>query len=151
MKQPSRTSPAKRRRTPLASIPKLSSSLVPNSSTFFVRPLTDRFLKSIIDPEDCVSAACRCNMNFSSHLILSHLSFEVEEELGAISSWTRVRSSESAAVTGAGLGFLLGLSWTEMVVPKRECLDDACRATPRLDFSSAWRRRWRFSVGCYIP
>ena len=100
-----------------------------------MRPLTDRFLKSSIEPEDCVSAACRCNINFS---------FEVEE-VGATSSVTGVRSTADAVV-----GFLLGLSWTEMVVPKRECLDDALRATLCLDFASAWRRRWRFSVGCYI-
>lgn len=33
--------------------------------------------------------------------------------------------------------FFLGLSWTEMVVPKRECREEALRAISRRPFSSA--------------
>lgn len=134
LKQPVNTSLANLLKTPLASIPKLSSSIVPNSSTLFALVDFDFFLKSRIDPDDCVKAAWRCNINACE-----------EDGVDAGSGGTSPKRSS----VGAGAGFLLGLSFTDIVVPKRECREEALRAISRLFFSSVWRRRWRFSVGCF--
>lgn len=49
---------------------------------------------------------------------------------------------DSVSSSGAGRDLrLLGFSFTAMVVPKRECREDALRATSRRLFSSAASRR----------
>ena len=118
----------------LASMLRLSPPAVATSSTFFAprnrSPFFDRKASNMV-PVSFLMACWRCKTNACP-----------SDSGGTSTTWPSVGCP-------AAFALCLGLSVTEIVVPKRECREDAFRAMSRLRLSSTASRRRKFWVGSW--